>query len=121
MENLFSGIDTIILRVTSIETASAWYHEKLGFKPTWQDDNLKLVVLDTGGPTSITLWQSAEKITAHPEATPYPIFGIKDARSGREVLIARGVRVGELTSDHVTTYFRFFDADGNMLEACQVH
>ena len=31
------------------------------------------------------------------------------------------VKVGDMITDHVVTYFTFYDPDDNMLEVCQVH
>lgn len=121
MENIFKGIDTVILRVSSVDKASEWYQEKLGFGVIWRDETLRLAVLDTGGATSLTIWYSPGAVAANPDSSPYPILGIANAQAGRDELVRRGVRVGEIISDHLTSYFRFFDPDGNMLEACQVH
>lgn len=52
---LFQGIDTIIVRVSNIHLSKEWYLEKLGLKIIWEDLTTKLVVLYTHGPTSLTL------------------------------------------------------------------
>ncbi|MBO0160373.1 VOC family protein, partial [Vibrio parahaemolyticus] len=61
------GIDTIIVRVSNIEVSRKWYQEKLDLKPIWDDPNLKLVVFDTGGPTSLTIWQTEKEIQNNPD------------------------------------------------------
>lgn len=120
-QNLLQGIDTVIVRVSNIESARSWYAEKLGLKAVHEDQILKLVVMDTHSPTSLTLWETGERIEPNPRAASYPIFRSPDAASAQKELSARGVKVGEVVTDHVVTYFTFFDPDGNILEACQVH
>lgn len=120
-EKLFTGIDTIIVRVSDLVTSAKWYKEKLGFTGIWEDTNLRLVVLDTGGPTSLTIWQTDKSINNNSDTAAYPIFGVADATATREILLGEGVKVSDLINDGVVTYFLFYDPDGNVLEACQVH
>lgn len=118
---LFTGIDTIIVRVSDLVTSAKWYKEKLGFTAIWEDANIRLVVLDTGGPTSLTIWQTDKSINNNSDTAAYPIFGVADAAATREILLEEGVKASDLINDGVVTYFLFYDPDGNVLEACQVH
>lgn len=118
---LLQGIDTVIIRVSNIEVATEWYTDKLGLKITWDDPKMKLVVLDTVSATSLTLWQTDHKITLNQETASYPIFRTPDASLLRKELIERGINCGEIIRDDHVTYFLFYDPDGNILEACEVH
>lgn len=118
---LLQGIDTVIIRVKDIETSKKWYQEKLGLTSLWDDPNMKLVVLDTKGPTSLTLWQTNEAISIQRETASYPIFKTPDAAALKEELLSRGIETGEIIQDEYVKYFFFYDPDGNVLEACQVH
>jgi hypothetical protein len=94
---------------------------KLELKAIWDDPNLKLVVLDTGGPTSLTLWQTDKIIQSNPDTSSYPIFRSLDANTANQELNEKSVKVGEVIDDGFVNYFFFYDPDGNILEACQVH
>lgn len=120
MDKLLQGIDTIIVRVSNIEISKQWYQEKLGLSAVWDDPAMKLVVLDTHGPTSLTLWQTEKKIPADKETASYPIFKTSNAGALRQELLARGIRAEALVSDEYVQYFFFYDPDGNVLEACEV-
>lgn len=115
------GIDTVIIRVSDINISKMWYQEKLQLTTTWEDNKLKLVVLDTDSPTSLTLWQTDSKIVSDKNGSAYPIFRTRNAEDTHRFLISAGVTADEIVTDHVVTYFRFYDPDGNVLEACQVH
>ncbi len=115
------GIDTIIVRVSNIEIYKKWYQEKLDLKPIYDEPKLKLVVLDTGGPTSLTLWQTEKAIENNPDTSSYPIFRTLDANFANQELKEKGIKVGELIDDGFVKYFFFYDPDGNILEACQVY
>lgn len=117
---LLQGIDTVIVRVQDVAAAKDWYQNKLGLTAIWDDPVTKLVVLDTQGPTSLTLWQTDKPIVVNKETASYPIFRTTDAAALQQELKARGIPTGELISDDHVTYFFFYDMDGNVLEACQV-
>ena len=117
---LLQGIDTIIVRVSTIETSRAWYLQKLGLVLLFEDASMKLAVLDTGGSTSLTLWQTDQKFSVNPDGASYPIFKTPDAEALRQELSNRGIQVGALIKDPSVQYFFFYDPDGNVLEACQV-
>jgi catechol 2,3-dioxygenase-like lactoylglutathione lyase family enzyme len=118
---ILQGIDTIILRVKNVKQSKEWYTEKLGFNNVHEDEKLRLVVMDTFSPTSITLWETSEEIKVNPSVAAYPIFRTQDAGKAHTALKKKGVEVGEIITDHVVTYFQFRDPDGNLLEVCQVH
>lgn len=120
-KNLLQGIDTIIVRVSDIELSKNWYQEKLSFKAIYEEPALNLVVLDTNGPTSITLWQTEKAIQSNKETASYPIFKTQDAEQANQTLKANGVETGDVIDDGFVRYFHFYDPDGNVLEACEVH
>ncbi len=115
----FLRLDTVILRVRDIKKARAWYQQKLGFRPTYSDDDEKLVVLDLQGTTSLTLWQlkEKEKLTA---SSTYPIFLAEDIQAAHETLAAQRVKTEPVTENNGLRWFGFYDLDGNRMEVCQV-
>ena len=121
MKNHLQGIDTVIVRVKDAARSKQWYMEKLGFTVVWEDPVLRLAVLDTGGPTSLTIWETASEVISSSEGSAYPIFRTPDALEARKALLEAGVPADPVITDHAVTYFRFYDPDANMLEACQVH
>lgn len=122
MENKYlNGIDTIIIRVKDIEVSKGWYKNKLGLTPVWEDISLKLVVLDTKGPTSLTIWQTAQPIMIKKETTCYPIFRTQNIDELKEQFNKEGIQASEIIEDDHVRYLNFYDPDGNVLEACQIH
>jgi catechol 2,3-dioxygenase-like lactoylglutathione lyase family enzyme len=118
---LFEGIDTVIVRVRELGTARAWYTERLGCRESFGDPAAGLVVLECGGPTTITLFElgPGEPIPSGPTAC-WPIFHVRDAEGVRSELAGRGVAVDPLHSDGTVRWFDFADPEGNRLEACEV-
>jgi hypothetical protein len=70
--SILQGIDTVIVRVSDIALSKQWYFETLGLKQLWYEEKMKLAVLDTGSPTSITLWQTDKPIEVNHETASYP-------------------------------------------------
>lgn len=120
---LFERLDTVLIRVKSLLEAKEWYETRLGLVELFFDDQQNLVVLDTGGSTSLTLWQlkEGEEVRIGGTAAVFPIFAVKDAHQAREVLLRQNVEVAEVITDGGVSFFTFSDLDGNQLEACQVH
>lgn len=118
---LLEGIDTVIIRVSNIVSSKEWYINKLGLSPAWEESHMNLVVLDTNGPTSLTLWETDQTVKANKETASYPIFKTSDALALKAQLEQRGVQTGEMIRDEYVKYFFFYDPDGNVLEACEVH
>ncbi len=120
---LFSSIDTVLLRVQDVGAAKSWYRDKLGMEASYEDEAQRLVVLDAGAGTSITLWElkRGETPAAPGSATTYPILAVENAQYAWRALRERGVLVDPVTQSAGVTWFQFRDLDGNRLEACQVH
>lgn len=120
IKRLLQGIDTIIIRVSDYQQSKKWYQEKLELGLLFEDASANLTVLDTGGPTSITLWQTKQKVLINPGTASYPIFKTSDAAALRDELTQKKVEVKEMMQDEYVKYFFFSDLDGNVLEACEI-
>lgn len=118
----FSKIDTVILRVRDIAAATAWYVENVGFTVAFEDPGERLVVLQgsEGSPLTLWEWRTGEHSPPPGVSTCYPIFSSSDAIGDAEALRNRGIRVDDVIDQGGMCYFRFYDPDGNMLEACEV-
>lgn len=120
MSNLIEGIDTIIVRVSNLAVSTEWYRSRLEFEMLFEDKDNKLAVMDTHGPCSITLWESASLSLVSKNEACYPIFKTSDAGKLREQLLSLEVKAEDLKEDSYVKYFNFYDPDGNILEACEV-
>lgn len=117
---VFEGIDTVIIRVSNYLVSKKWYEEKLGMEVIFEDHTSKLVVFETGSPTSLTIWQTDEKTAPQKERNSYPIFRTSDAAASRNELVKKEVTVDELVEAEGIKFYRFYDPDGNLFEACEV-
>ncbi|WP_291161649.1 VOC family protein [Gemmatimonas sp. UBA7669] len=116
---MFTGIDTIIIRVRDIAASQSWYTERLQAEVVYDDDEQRLAVVEFPGGSTLTLWQiddGAEFVVS----STYPILATPDAAAAHATLSANGVQVEPLQETPGVIYFRFADIDGNPLEACQV-
>ena len=126
MPSPFSGLDTVIIRVRDIATATQWYVQFLGAEAIYEDEEQKLSVVEFGGDpdadvagSTLTLWQLDAGAEWAPSST-YPILATRDARAAHAALERSGVDVGQLTETPGVWFFRFRDLDGNTLEGCEV-
>jgi len=118
---IFERLDTVIIRAGNINASKKWYMEILQLKSLFEDEKEKLVVFDTGGTTSITIWQLKENETLNRNgAGSFPIFFSPDAKSIHKYLTEKEVETGDIIEGENIKFFSFFDPDGNKLEVCQV-
>lgn len=117
--SLFEGIDTIIIRVSNYLNSKKWYEEKLGLEVIFEDHTSKLIVFDTLSPTSLTIWQTDETNPQQKERNSYPIFRTSNADKSRTDLIKKEVNVDDLVEAEGLKFYRFYDPDGNLFEACE--
>lgn len=117
---VFEGIDTIIIRVSNYLISKKWYEEKLGLEIIYEDHNSKLVAFETGSPTSLIIWQTDEIMVPQLERNSYLIFRTINAFTSREILVKRDVKVEELIESEGIKFYRFYDPDNNLFEACEV-
>lgn len=118
---IFAKVDTIIVRVDDLDVAQAWYEEKLDLSPNFWDEEQRIVVMETGADTSLTLWERAPDAppAPPPKSGSYPIFFTEDLPSAHRLLAGRGVRVGEIEGEEGSTrWFGFTDPFGNWMEIC---
>jgi catechol 2,3-dioxygenase-like lactoylglutathione lyase family enzyme len=116
---IFPRLDTVTLQVRDLQAAQQWYEEKLGLGIAYMGGE-RIVVLDTGGATSLTLAELVDGSEPdHNGTAPTPIFYTDDACMHRDMLMERGVHCDDLERDANSCFFRFYDLDGNRLEACQ--
>lgn len=125
MENkagIFERLDTVIIRVKNLDKSKLWYTEILQLKNLFEDDKEKLVVFDTGGTTSVTIWQLKEdEIFQTGKGTgSFPIFLSSDVLSIHKYLAEKRVEVSNILEGEGIKFFSFYDPDGNRLEVCQV-
>ena len=118
--NNLQGTDTVIVRVFDLIKSKEWYKNILGLKISIEDFKYKLVIFDTGSPTTLTLWETDRNISIDRETTTYIIFNVHDALATRNELQGKGVLVDRLIESDFVKYFFFYDPDGNILEVCQV-
>lgn len=117
--SLFSKLDTLILRVANIGAAKNWYEEILELKPSYESNGEhSIVIFPIGNGPSITLYEWQQSESHYPASSSYPIFFAEDIESVHEKLITRDVKISELQKDGTTTFFTFYDLDGNKLEVC---
>ena len=119
---LFTRIESIVLRVRSRQSAVAWYRASLGFQILFEDPSEGMAVLNAGQGCSLTLWELRPDDEAESGGTSrtFPVFEAIDARAQRLQLQSRGVRTSELREIPGLRGFTFWDLDGNRLDACEV-
>jgi hypothetical protein len=120
-KQIFQGVDTLVIRVTNILLAKSWYTEKLGLSLAYEDDDMRLVILNGWGETSVTLWQSESQLIENKNCGYYVTFKSDNSTETRDELIRRGVKVGELLSDDTYASFIFEDLEGKTFEVRQTY
>jgi catechol 2,3-dioxygenase-like lactoylglutathione lyase family enzyme len=112
---------TTVVRVRSVNASVAWYREKLGLEPihVGSDGPDQPIAAFMVAGSVVSLWQlPAEARNVDPDAATYVVAVIDtdDLGSARNLLIERGVEVGDLCRSEHYEYVWFYDLDGNRYE-----
>ncbi|MEW6524616.1 MAG: hypothetical protein AB1445_13900 [Bacillota bacterium] len=89
---IFDSQDTWIARMRDWKAPQRWYHETLGLASRYHDQAQKPVVLDLGGPVSLTLWElkAGEQLPPAGSAVGFPIFRVAHIDLAHRLLEGRG-------------------------------
>jgi catechol 2,3-dioxygenase-like lactoylglutathione lyase family enzyme len=106
----------IVVAVRNLETAAAWYKQKLELPESREiedDDSPGLELSTRHQEIKVLLFAG----TDYPDR---PILDTRSAAKAREWLLARGVEVGPVKTDIQGTHFiEMHDLEGNMIEICE--
>ncbi|HZY94419.1 MAG TPA: hypothetical protein VFE98_06085 [Candidatus Bathyarchaeia archaeon] len=72
------------------------------------------------GDATLTIYELKPGERSTPKGAPqnHPIFYSRDIRMDHDILEGRGISLDPIHEDEGGAWFRFFDSDGNLLEAC---
>ena len=115
--SFFKGVYQVNIRVRDIKNAVSWYEKVLGLHVT--KDYGGTVVLGVGeGQTAICLIElkEGEELPSADASGSYPVLHLaaEHAETFKNELRERGVSVDE---EEGVAHFKFYDLDGNKLEA----
>lgn len=110
-----------VLRVRDVAESVRWYREKLGLEPlhVGADGDHPIAAYRIAG-SVVSMWQLPEGQARTPgddDRNTYVVVVMKgDLQPLREVLVGRGVDVGDIRRSADNEYVWFHDLDGNRFE-----
>jgi len=112
--------ESISVGVRNLQTAIAWYQEKLRLKLTAlkSEDFEALLSFGKEDDTGVALvlippGETAANVPGH------PILFAKNIEKAHREFVSKGIRVGLLQSDSGgNRFFQFYDLDENIIEVC---
>lgn len=110
-----------VLRVRSVAASVEWYRDKLGLEPihVGRDGPAHPIASFAIAGSVVSLWQlppDTATVSA-PDTSSYVVVVMDgDLSAARNLLVERGVEVGELRRSEYHQFFWFDDIDGNRFE-----
>ena len=115
MSGMQMKLELVIVPVTDVDRAKAFYTEKIGFHADFDqqvNENLRFVQLTPpGSACSIAIGKGVT--TMQPGSIEGLIMVISDAQAAREELLKRGAEVSEVDVQSWGHFVHFSDPDGN--------
>ncbi|UMB69585.1 VOC family protein [Mycobacterium paraterrae] len=112
---------TTVVRVRSVSAAVDWYREKFGLEPIhvgFDGPDQPIAAYLIAG-TVVALWQlprRAERAAGEDRTYVVAVIDTDDLAPARNLLLDRGIEVGELCRSENHEYVWFYDLDGNRFE-----
>ena len=115
MTTMDMKLELVLVPVTDVDRAKAFYTEKIGFHADFDqtvNENLRFVQLTPpGSACSIAIGKGIT--TMQPGSIEGLIIVISDAQAAREELLRRGADVSEVDVQDWGLFVHFSDPDGN--------
>lgn len=115
MTSMEMKLELVLVPVTDVDRAKAFYTEKIGFHADFDqtvNENLRFVQLTPpGSACSIAIGKGIT--TMQPGSIEGLIMVISDAQAAREELLRRGAEVSEIDVQDWGNFVHFSDPDGN--------
>ena len=115
MTDISMKLELILVPVTDVDRAKAFYTEKIGFHADFDqtvNENLRFVQLTPpGSACSIAIGKGIT--TMQPGSLEGLMMVISDAQAAREELLKRGADVSEIDVQDWGLFVHFSDPDGN--------
>jgi len=115
MASIQMKLELVLVPVTDVDRAKAFYTEKIGFHADFDqqvNENLRFVQLTPpGSACSIAIGKGIT--TMQPGSLEGLIMVISDAKAAREELVNRGADVSEIDVQDWGQFVYFSDPDGN--------
>lgn len=115
MATLQMKIELIMVPVSDVDRAKAFYTEKLGFHADFDqqvNENLRFVQLTPAG-SACSIAIGTGITTAQPGAIQGLLMVVEDVRAVREELVKRGAEISEIDVQDWGDFAYFRDPDGN--------
>ena len=115
MTDIQMKLELVIVPVTDVDRAKAFYTEKIGFHADFDQtvsENLRFVQLTPQG-SSCSIAIGKGITTMQPGSIEGLIMVISDAIAAREELLKRGADVSEVDAQDWGLFVHFSDPDGN--------
>ena len=115
MASIEMKLELVLIPVTDVDRAKAFYTEKMGFHADFDqtvNENLRFVQLTPpGSACSIAIGKGIT--TMQPGSIEGILLVVSDARAAREELLKRGADVSEVDVQPWGYFVHFSDPDGN--------
>ncbi len=115
MASIQMKLELVLIPVTDVDRAKAFYTEKIGFHADFDqtvNENLRFVQLTPpGSACSIAIGKGIT--TMQPGSIEGILLVVSDARAAREELLRRGAEVSEIDVQPWGHFVHFSDPDGN--------
>lgn len=115
MTDMQMKIELVMVPVTDVDRAKAFYTEKMGFHADFDQqvsDELRFVQLTPPG-SACSIAIGTGITTAKPGSIDGLLMVVQDVRAVREELLKRGTPVSEIDVQDWGTFVYFSDPDGN--------
>jgi glyoxylase I family protein len=121
---LLKGMEGVFIPVKDPAFSAKWYEEILGFKLIYIEEVAAVMKIGEQSQTVVCLVRT---LNHQPMKFPDNNFGVgkyynfipNDIEEAHRLLLAKNVKVNQISGEGTTKFFTFYDPDNNPLGICQ--